>query len=90
MSLCSRLIDRRYDARQALGDLVGKSIQTLTGRPNTVLALEGDAVRVATERTPQGALVPVKWVQEALDLAVLASLEETESSPTTMWVKRVT
>jgi len=60
-------MDRRYNARQVLGDLVGKTIQTLTGRPNTVLALEGDAVRVATERSPEGALVPVDWVQEALD-----------------------
>ena len=104
-------MDRRYDARQVLGDLVGKTIQTLTGRPNTVLALEGDAVRVATERSPQGTLVPVEWVQEALDRlatdgeieisvesvgyrsafvgAVLASLEDTESSPTTMRVKRL-
>lgn len=42
-------------------------LETLTGRPNTVLALEGDAVRVATTRSPQGALVPIKWVQDALD-----------------------
>jgi hypothetical protein len=52
-------MDRGYDARQVLGDLVGKTIQTLTGRPNTVLAHEGDAVRVATERSPHGTPVPV-------------------------------
>jgi hypothetical protein len=104
-------VHRRYDARQVLGNLIGKTIQTLTARPNTVLALEGDAVRVATARSPQGALVPVEWVQEALDRlaadgeveigvdsvgyrsafvgAVLASLVDTESSPATMRVKRV-
>ena len=93
-----------------LSRLAGKTIRTLTGRPNTVLALEGDQVRVATTRSPSGTLVPIKWVQDALDRlstegevqisvesvgyrsafigAVLGALDDTESSPTTMRVKR--
>lgn len=58
---------RRYDARRVLEGLVGKQIRTLTGRPNTVLAVEGDMVRVATGRSPAGRLVPIEWVQDALD-----------------------
>jgi hypothetical protein len=38
-------VDREYDARQVLESLVGKTIRTLTGRPNTVLGVEGDQVR---------------------------------------------
>jgi hypothetical protein len=60
-------VPRRYDARRVLEGLVGKEIRTLTGCPNTVLALEGDTVRVATTRSPAGQLVPIKWVQDALD-----------------------
>src|SRR3712207_3211078 len=63
----STFVNARYDARQILEALIGETIHTLTGRPNTVLALEGDAVRVATTRSPQGALVPITWVQAALD-----------------------
>jgi hypothetical protein len=104
-------VSERYDARRVLEGLVGKEIHTLTGRPNTVLALEGDSVRVATTRSPAGQLVPINWVQDALDRlasdgeveisvesvryrsafigAVLSSLDGTESSPSTMRVKRI-
>jgi hypothetical protein len=71
-------VDRQYDARVVLKGLVGTTIRTLTGRPNTVVALEGDQVRVATTRSPKGTLVPVKWVQDALDR--LASDGEVEIS----------
>jgi hypothetical protein len=60
-------VPRRYDARRVLQGLVGKEIRTLTGRPNTVLAVERDTVRVATRRSPAGQAVPIKWVQDALD-----------------------
>ena len=60
-------MSRRYDARRVLEGLVGKEIRTLTGRANTVLAVEGDSVRVATTRSPAGQLVPIRWVQDALD-----------------------
>jgi hypothetical protein len=56
-----------YDARAILDGLVGTTITTLTGKPNTVLAVEGDAVRVGTPRSPRGAMVPINWVQAALD-----------------------
>lgn len=56
-----------YDARKILHGLIDKTIHTLTGRPNTILGLEGDAVLVA----------------------VLGALEDTESSPSTMRVKRI-
>ena len=58
---------RRYDAKDILERLVGQTIRTLTGRPNTVLGVEGDEVRVATTRSPNGTLVPIAWVQDALD-----------------------
>ena len=60
-------MERRYDAREVLKNLIGKTIRTLTGRPNKVLGLEGDEVRVATTRSPKGTLVPIAWVQDALD-----------------------
>jgi hypothetical protein len=56
-----------YDARTVLEALVGKTIHTLQGRPNVVLSIEGDHVRVGTTRSPQGTLVPIEWVQAALD-----------------------
>jgi predicted RNA-binding protein with PUA-like domain len=55
------------DARSHLASLVGRTIQTLSGAPNTVLRLEGDDVIVATRRSPQGQPVPIAWVQAALD-----------------------
>ena len=55
------------DARSHLASLVGSTIQTLRGAPNTVLRLEGDDVIVATRRSPQGKPVPIAWVQAALD-----------------------
>jgi hypothetical protein len=72
------LVDRRFDARQVLERLIGKTIRTLTGRPNKVLGIEGHEVRVATSRSPKGTLVPIAWVQEALDR--LASDGEIEIS----------
>jgi hypothetical protein len=55
------------DARSHLAGLVGRTIQTLSGAPNTVLGLQGDDVIVATRRSPQGQPVPIAWVQAALD-----------------------
>jgi hypothetical protein len=100
-----------YDARKLLHGLIDKAIHTLTGRPNTILGLEGDAVLVATARSSTGQPVPIAWVQDALDRlaadgeieisvesvgyrsafigAVLGALEDTESSPSTMRVKRI-
>jgi hypothetical protein len=58
------------DARDVLNGLVGRTIETLTGRPNTVLRLERDDVIVATGKSPAGQPVPIEWVQDALDRLV--------------------
>ena len=55
------------DARAHLQTLVGATIYTLTGRPNKVLAFEGDRILVGTSRSPRGQPVPVAWVQDAMD-----------------------
>jgi len=54
-------------AEQFLRSLVDRDITTVTGRPNRVLAVEGDHVLVATKRSPAGQHVPIAWVQNALD-----------------------
>jgi hypothetical protein len=56
------------DARVHLRTLVGQTIPTLTGRPNTVLRIERDAVIVATGKSPSGQPVPITWVQKAMDM----------------------
>jgi hypothetical protein len=55
------------DAHTLLSSLVGQQIRTITGRPNTVLAVAGDNVIVATDRSPAGEPVPIEWVQSGLD-----------------------
>jgi hypothetical protein len=55
------------NAREHLQALVGSEIQTVSGRPNRILRLEGDNVLVATSKSPAGQLVPIKWVQAAMD-----------------------
>lgn len=55
------------DARSVLEALKGRQIRTLTGRPNTVLALDGQDVLVGTNRSPTGQRVPIAQVQNALD-----------------------
>ena len=52
---------------QLLASLVGRDIETVTGRWNRVLSIEGDYVVVATSKSPAGKRVPIAWVQEALD-----------------------
>lgn len=54
--------------REVLQSLVGRTIQTATGAPNTVLGLTNGGVLVGTTRTPSGARVPIEWVQHGLDL----------------------
>jgi hypothetical protein len=58
------------DARAHLVGLVGQEIRTLTGRPNHVLEIRGDDVIVGTTRSPQGQPVPVRWIQDAVDMLV--------------------
>jgi hypothetical protein len=54
------------DARIVLESLVGQQIRTITGRPNSVLRIEGDSVVVATDRSPAGQPVPLEWVQKGI------------------------
>lgn len=58
---------QRFDAVEVLTALKGQTIHTLTGRPNTILRVDGDRVFVATNKSPEGRPVPILWVQEALD-----------------------
>jgi hypothetical protein len=55
------------DAREYLASLIGRTIETYKGRPNTVIAIEGNDVLVGTTRSPAGTRVPIAWVQAALD-----------------------
>jgi hypothetical protein len=55
------------DARSHLRSLFGRTIPTLTGRPNTILDVRSEDVIVATDRSPQGQPVPLEWIQTAID-----------------------
>lgn len=55
------------DAKTMLAGLVGKTIPTLTGKPNRVLRLDGDRVIVGTTRSPTGQPVDIATVQSAID-----------------------
>ncbi|TQM80874.1 hypothetical protein FHX81_3224 [Saccharothrix saharensis] len=48
--------------------LIGIDIRTVSGKPNTILAVRGDIVIVRTERSPEGEPVPVSTVQKGLNL----------------------
>jgi hypothetical protein len=58
-----------FDARLHLERLVGQTIRTITGSPNTIVAVRGDDVFVRTDSTsrPAGEPVPIEWVQDAGD-----------------------
>jgi hypothetical protein len=56
------------DAVVFVRSLQGRPLQTVTGRPNRVLGIRGDAALVWTTRSPQGQPVPISWVQDALDV----------------------
>jgi len=53
-------------ARTLLESLIGQPISTVTGRPNTVLRVEGDSVVVATRRSLIGQPVAIEGVQSGL------------------------
>ena len=55
------------DARGLLESLIGRRLQTVTGRENRVLGVDADTVRVWTSRSPSGQPIPIAWVQDALD-----------------------
>lgn len=55
-------------ALEIVTSLVGVPINTVSGRPNTVLSVAGGVAVVATKRSPDGRPVPVADVQRGLDL----------------------
>jgi hypothetical protein len=58
--------ERLPSARELLTGLVGRTISTVTGRRNSVLAVEDAEVIVATGRSPAGQRVTIDSVQAAL------------------------
>lgn len=69
------------DARELLQALQGRTIMTVSGRPNTILALNDDQVLVGTERSPKGASIPMAWIQDAVDrLSADGEVERKERS----------
>src|SRR4051794_10959462 len=56
------------NARFYVTSLIGRDLTTLSGRSNRILRLEGHNAVVATEKSPNGAPVPIAWVQNGLDL----------------------
>lgn len=55
------------DIQRVLEELLGRSIPTMTGKPNRVLGLSGTTVIVGTNRSPSGRPVDIAAVQEAAD-----------------------
>jgi hypothetical protein len=49
-------------ARHHLVELVRQEIRTVTGRPNTVLAVRENDMLVATAKSPNRQPVPIEWV----------------------------
>jgi hypothetical protein len=60
------------DAHAYLATLIGTTIPTLTGRPNTLIELRGTDVMVGTARSPNGHPVPIRRVQRAMDILYTA------------------
>jgi hypothetical protein len=63
-------VEARQGAQRLLRQLLGVPLETLSGRPNRILAVDTSDVMVATERSPQGQPVPIADVQQALDQLV--------------------
>src|SRR4051794_32319753 len=58
------------DLQGHLEQLVGRTIPTVTGRPNSVLRIEGGDVFVGTNKSPGGEPVPIAEIQDAFDRLV--------------------
>lgn len=68
------------DATAILRRLVNVPLSTTTGRSNVIVDVMTTHVQVATERSPEGQPVPIRWVQEGLD-RLLATGEVEVSVP---------
>ncbi|MGB2569279.1 hypothetical protein ACPFP2_12620 [Micromonospora citrea] len=60
--------EARMEAVELLRALIGVTLLTVKGRTNKILAMRPPDVVVATESSPAGQLVPIAWVEEALQL----------------------
>ncbi|TDC31865.1 hypothetical protein [Micromonospora sp. KC213] len=60
--------EARMEAVELLRSLIGVPLLTVKGRTNKILAVRPPDVVVATESSPTGQLVPIAWVEEALQL----------------------
>lgn len=60
-------VEAQGGAADLLRRLIGRPLETASGRPNMILGVQSQHVVVATDRSPQGSRVPVADVQEALD-----------------------
>jgi len=54
-------------ARTLLLSLVGRDLQTVSGRENRILRVDADNVVVATPKAPDGQPVPIAAVRDALE-----------------------
>jgi hypothetical protein len=63
------------DAFDHLEQLVDKTIVTVTGAPNKVLAVTRSEVLVGTGKSPAGKPVPLDWVQTALNRLATGEVE---------------
>jgi 5-methylcytosine-specific restriction protein A len=53
--------------RSYLDALIGQTLPTVTGKPNTIVRVEGSSVLVATDDNADGARVPLSLVQSVAD-----------------------
>ncbi|MET8197122.1 hypothetical protein ABZU22_25225 [Micromonospora sp. NPDC005222] len=60
--------EARVEAVELLRSLLGVPLLTVKGRTNKILAVQPPDVVVATDSSPAGQLVPIAWVEEALQL----------------------
>lgn len=60
--------DHKPVASAHLRTLIGKTIETFSGKPNRILHVVGPEVIVGTEKSPEGRRVPIEWVQDGIDL----------------------
>jgi hypothetical protein len=58
---------RAPDIRAYLTSIVGQTLATVTGKPNTVIAVGDSTVTVGTEDNPEGASVSLSLVQGVVD-----------------------
>lgn len=64
-------VEAQAGAADLLRRLIGRPLETASGRTNVILGVQGQHVVVRTDRSPRGSRVPVADVQDALDKLIL-------------------